>query len=122
MSEQLIRAATLILSVAVFIALHEAGHYLAAAGMGLGPSMVFGEQSTAAFAGMGIGVSYLPVNDLQKLLVTLAGLIPPLFIGAFLHTRDNELLKVVGLVFLLQSVMAFVPLPGTDAATLLKMF
>jgi hypothetical protein len=122
MTEQLVKAATFILSVAVFIAIHEAGHFLVAAGMDLSPGMVFGEKSTAAFAGLGIGVSYLPVNDLQKLLVTLGGLMPPLFIGAFLYTRDNELLKLIGTIFLMQSVMAFVPLPGTDAATLLKMF
>jgi hypothetical protein len=121
MSKQIVKVATFIMSAAVFIALHESGHYLAAASMGLGPSIVFGEQTSAAFAGMGIGVSYWPAGELQQLIVILAALIPPLLIGAFLHTRDNELLKLVGSVFLMQSVMAFVPLPGTDAATLLKL-
>ena len=119
--EFLVKGMAVLVSLAMFIAIHEGGHYLAAGALGLGPHLVFGSQSDAAFAGLGIGVSYAQTNAPGELFVLLAALLPPPLIGLLLYRRENEWAKLVGAVFLMQALMTAIPFPASDATALLQL-
>ena len=121
MKETLLRFALVTLVFVAFTAIHEAGHYAAAAYFDLKPELVFGEPTAEGLITGLVGVSHEQSMAFERQIVILSALIPPFVIGGAMRFADNEWLQLTSMAFLALAVIALLPLPGSDMANLLSL-
>lgn len=121
MKGMLLDLALLGLIFLAFVAVHEAGHYAAAAYFDLGPSLMLGEPTTDSLMGGLVGIRHRVGGPFERQIVILSALVPPFGIGGALRLTKNEMLRLAGTAFLVLAVAALLPFPGSDMGNLLSL-
>ncbi len=121
---EFIKFAAIVLIGLEYVLLHEIGHYLFAAALGLDPQIVFSFENAAS--GFLIGVSHAQASFVESGLIILgASFVPLVFIVLTLlyaHSSKRYEFFLIAEIFLIMVIVNMLPIPGLADADANKLF